>query len=146
MGKFDSLKWVPILIKAYNEARQLKESASAPIKSPTELLVQPKNLATPTIKIPSKKKPSQVKPAQDSTLPLPDFAQKPQEKSLNKTYPYQSLLRELRVTKRKLHRLETTHKQLTTMQIQLQGDLKKLTEQLEKPTYEANEASQKTID
>ncbi|UOF90257.1 hypothetical protein LSG31_20745 [Fodinisporobacter ferrooxydans] len=101
MSKLEGFKWIPLLIKAYSEVQVRKALAAQQNELPN----------APSLFVEGQAKEHNVTPKQKHTI-KPSQTKQTSPTTKSQPYNYHLILRELKETQRKLHRLESTHKQL----------------------------------
>jgi len=139
MAKFERLQWIPMIVKAYNEARQKAESdstAQAGLPPEHRQAAQPHRAAnsvpaTGTNRVVARGGTSFHKPSRQ-TRPAKTVLRnhgKPAQPVVNQA-GYQRMIHELRETRRKLRKLESIHSRMVSMQVQIEQQLSTLMERV----------------
>jgi hypothetical protein len=137
MANLPNLKWIPMIAKAYQEARMRTESEmahnSTVTSEPAVQALHP-NLtrSSPRRRVDTKTQPRRsTRKSQGATTNSLKTSTNQKASELQ----YQSVVQELREAKRRLQRLESVHRELTVMQTRLESQMNELIHRLDKSQH-----------
>jgi hypothetical protein len=135
MANLPNLKWIPMIAKAYQEARTRAESGMTEMTHDMTASAEPSVRSmnpNPAHASPRKRSDSPAH-ARRSTRKSPGAkANSLKTASYQKVTELQSVVHELREAKRRINRLESIHRELTVMQTRLESRMNELIHRLDK--------------